>query len=169
MMKFLSNNKEALYTITEFPSSSYTAGTSPTKPSRKETTKKNSKKKKDKKMKSIVRNSLRNALSILDAVNDDVVTLEDDDDDDTKEHKQSSQHSINTCSTAPLTDDESDMSSKDEKREAKEEKRETNPASLLRGSSRWGEQSKYLGDEHYLYANARQRRRDGPPVCPSRR
>lgn len=185
MIKFLTSRK-SLFTIKELPiletSSSFTAGTTPTKPSRKTMSSKKKKNKSSKKTTHAhtVQQSLEAALSIVDSATEDLRRIEDTKREIHKNHQflQSSLNSIATCSTASLScseDDHSTSSDKGEKQKQKQKRKiskELLPkAPLLRGSLRWDEQSKYLGtgETHHLYSKVRGKRNDGPPVCPVRR
>ena len=146
MVKFLST-RNTLFMIPEQPlleeqySSSFTEGETPIKPRTQKFMRRNS----------VVRTTLDAALDIAESI---------------QKEAHSSGNSVNTCSTAELTDEESDNSStKDDKREAAA----LWGAPLLRGNRRWNEQHHELGEEHYLYASARRKRSDCAPVCPVRR
>jgi len=131
VMKFLTK-KNALFTITEQEmqsledsfSSSFTAGTQPTKPEARKPRKGGKKKKK----KSILHKSLESALKLMDSRGDE------------SEYDHPSSNSLATASTASLSDEESrispkqrkpqakNMFSKDKRRRAKGERREKRDA-----------------------------------------
>lgn len=220
MMKFLSSRKN-LFTITESPieSSSFTAGASPQKP----TLRKSRKGKK----KTTVQKSLASALSIVAQRssrsitktdnyrhNPDISIIERTPSDNVtgteslKDHStvitvttsqslESSQNSINTCSTASLTDDDSESyhsryqvklqdddaksvgsSGSGKRRHSQSPKKKkkrtgtdlltpTKQPPLVRGEFRWGEASK-LDQQHNFGFVTQTRKRDVAPVCPVR-
>lgn len=157
MVRFMST-RNTLFMIPEQPlleeqfSSSFTQGETPIKPRTRKTSNKFMMSTAQQR-KSIVRSSLEAALSIVDSAEKRSAE---------KQH-HSSASSVNTCSTAELTDEESDVSS------TKQDKRQAAAlwgAPLLRGNKRWNDK---LGEEHFLYAKAGRKRSDSAPVCPRRR
>ena len=152
MVRFMST-RNTLFMIPEQPlleeqlSSSFTDCETPIKP-RTRKTPNNKFMSTAQRRKSIVRSSLEAALSIAESA---------------EKQLHSSANSVNTCSTAELTDEESDGSSTEN---AKREAAALWGAPLLRGNRRWNDK---LGEEHFLYSKSHRKRCDRAPVCPSRR